>query len=185
MISPLDHHQGFFYSGLPSYIQKKSCFSEVITRRKQNFFAVQKDCEDFAHRDVTNSLCVQRQPFRMHYSSDRSSKNAEEEDFFATFTDCAPQESSKSFLETFRDTTFKSPEILTDQNPWNNSSSPGPCDSFASGGFLSDVFVDPDELQSLNFRQIGRESKGTRKQSSPFLWTTGKNRTGMSKGSRV
>lgn len=146
---------------------------------------MQKDCEDFAHRDVTNSLCVQRQPFRMHYRSGRSSKNSEKEDFFATFTDCVPQESSKSFLETFRDTTFKSPEILTDQNPWNNSSSPGPCDSLASGGFLSDFFVDPDELQSLNFHQIGRESKGKRKQSPPFLRITEKNRTGMSKGRRI
>ncbi|KAK4816037.1 hypothetical protein QYF61_011027 [Mycteria americana] len=177
IIPPLNHHQGFFDSGLPSYMQKKSCSSEVITGRKQNFFAVPKDCEDFARVGVMTSLHVQRQPFRTHYSSDHSSKNSEKEDFFATFSDYAPQESSKSFLEEFRDTTFKSPEILIDQTPWNDSSSTGPCDSFASDSFLSDFFVDPDELQSLNFHQIGGGSKGRRKQSPPFLWTKEKNRT--------
>ncbi|XP_075596540.1 protein shortage in chiasmata 1 ortholog [Balearica regulorum gibbericeps] len=177
IIPPLNHHQGYFGPDLPSYMQKKSCSSEVITGRKQDFFAVTKDCEDFAHLDVTSSLHVQRQPFRTHYSSDHSSKNSEKEDFFATFSDYAPQESSKSFLEEFRDTTLKRPEILDDQTPWNNSSSIGPCDSFASDDFLSDFFVDPDDHQSLNFHQIGRESKGKRKQFPPFLWTKEKNRT--------
>ncbi|XP_009980615.1 PREDICTED: uncharacterized protein C9orf84 homolog, partial [Tauraco erythrolophus] len=177
IIPPLNHHQGVFDSDLPSYMQKKSCSSEVITGRKQNFFTAPKDCEDFAHLDVTNSLCVQRQPFTTQYSSDHSSKNLEKEDFFATFSDCAPQETSKSFLEEFRDTTFKSPEILIDQMPWNDSSSSGPRNSFASDGFLSDFFVDPDELQNLSFQQIGRECKGKRKQSPPFVWTKKKNRT--------
>lgn len=140
-----------------------------------------KDCEDFAHLDVTNSLHVQRQPLRMHCSSDDSSKNSEKENFFATFSDCEPQESSQSFIKEFRDTTFKSPEILIDQTPWNDSSSTGPCDSFVPDGFLSDFFADPDELQSLSFHQIGRETKQKRKQSPPFLWTKEKNRTGMSK----
>ncbi|KAM6227869.1 protein shortage in chiasmata 1 ortholog [Spheniscus humboldti] len=169
IILPLNHHRGFD-SDLPSYMQKKSCSSEVITGRNQNVFPVPKDCEDFAHLDVMNSLHVQSQPFRTHCSSDHSSKNSEKEDFFATFSDYALPESSKSFLEEFRDTTFKSPEILIDQTPWNDSSSTGPCDSFASDSFLSDFFVDLDELQSLNFHQIGRESKGKRKQSPPFLW---------------
>ncbi|XP_054665903.1 protein shortage in chiasmata 1 ortholog [Grus americana] len=177
IIPPLNHHQGYFGPDLPSYMQKKSCSSEVITGRKQDFFAVPKDCEDFAHLDVTSSLHVQRQPFGTHYSSDHSSKNSEKEDFLATFSDYAPQESSKSFLEEFRDTTLRSPEILDDQTPWNNSSSIGPCDSFASDDFLSDFFVDPDEHQSLNFHQIGRESKGKRKQFPPFLWTKEKTRT--------
>nr|XP_009490774.1 PREDICTED: uncharacterized protein C9orf84 homolog [Pelecanus crispus] len=177
IIPPLNHHQGFFDSDLPSYMQKNSCSSEVVTRKKQNVFAVPKDCEDFAHLDVTNCLRVQRQPFRMHYSSDHSSKNSEKEDFFATFSDCAPQESSKSFLEEFRDTTFKSPEILINQTPWNDFSSTGPCESFASDSFLSDFFVDPDELQSMNFHQIGGESKGKRKQIPPFVWTKEKSRT--------
>ncbi|XP_059690252.1 protein shortage in chiasmata 1 ortholog [Gavia stellata] len=176
IIPPLNHHQGVFDTDLPTYMQKKSCSSEVITGRKQNVFAVPKDCEDFAHLHVTNSINVQRQPFRMHYSSDHSSKNSEKEDFFAIFSDCVSQETSKSFPEDFRDTTFKSPEIMIDQTPWNDPST-GPCDSFASDGFLSDFFVDPDELQSLNFHQIGRESKGKRKQSPPFLWTKEKNRT--------
>ncbi|XP_010289046.1 PREDICTED: uncharacterized protein C9orf84 homolog, partial [Phaethon lepturus] len=179
IIPPLTHHQVFFDSDLPSYMQNKSCSSEVITRRKQNFFAVPKDCEDFSHLDVTNSLHVQTQPFRTHYSADHSSKNSEKEDFFATFSDYAPQESSKSFLEEFKDTTFKSPEFLIDQTPWNDSSSTGPYDSFASDGFLSNFFVDPEELQSLNFHQIGRESKRKRKQSPPFLWTKEKYRTDL------
>uniref|UniRef100_A0A8D0F5P1 Shortage in chiasmata 1 n=1 Tax=Strix occidentalis caurina TaxID=311401 RepID=A0A8D0F5P1_STROC len=178
LITPLNHHHGFFDSDLPSCMQKKSCSSEVIMR--QNFFAVPKDCEDFAQPDVMNSHCVQRQPFRMHYSSDNSSKNSEKEYFFTMFSDCATQESSKSFLE-FRDTTSKSQEILINQNPWYDSSSTGPCDSFASDGFLSDFFVDPDEIQNLNFHQIGRGSEGKRRRSSPFLWTKEKNRTGMSK----
>ncbi|KAM9214026.1 protein shortage in chiasmata 1 ortholog [Leptosomus discolor] len=85
-------------------------------------------------------------------------------------------QTSTSFLEEFRHTTFKRPEILIDQTSWNDSSSTGPCDSFASDGFLSDFFVDPDDLQSLNFHQIGRESKPKRKRSPPFLWTEEKNR---------
>ncbi|XP_069736772.1 protein shortage in chiasmata 1 ortholog [Phaenicophaeus curvirostris] len=176
-IPPLNHQQGFFHSELPSFMEKKSCSSEVITRRKQNFFTVPKDYEDFAHLDVTNSHHTQRQPFRMHYSSDRSSKNSEKEDLFATFSDTAPQESSKHILEEFRGKTFKTPEILIDQTPWNAPSSTGPCDSFASDGFLSNFFVEPDELQSLNSHQINRESKGKRKQSPPFLWTNQNFRT--------
>lgn len=184
IIPPLNHHQGFFDSDLPSYMQKKSCSSETIMGRKQNFFPVPNNCEDFAHIDVSNSLHLQRQPFSTQYSSDHSSKNSKKEDLFATFSDCAPQESSKSFLE-FRDTTFRSPEIPIDQTPWNDSSSTGPCDSIASDGFLSDFFVDPAKPQSLNIHQIGRESKEKRKQSPPFLWTKEKNRTGKSKASRI
>ncbi|XP_032775584.1 protein shortage in chiasmata 1 ortholog isoform X2 [Strigops habroptila] len=178
LIPPLNPHQVFFDCDAPSYLQKKSCSSEVVTGRKQNFFAVPKDCEDFAHLDVMNSLHVQRQPVRMRYSSGHSSKNSEKENFFATFSDCEPQENSQCFLEEFRDTTFKSPEIPTDQTPWNDSSPTGPCDSFAPDGFLSDFFVDPKELQSLSFLpQIGREPKEKRKQCPPFLWTKEKNRT--------
>ncbi|XP_010010543.1 PREDICTED: uncharacterized protein C9orf84 homolog, partial [Nestor notabilis] len=178
LIPPLNPHRGFFDCDAPSYLQKKSCSSVVVTGRKQNFFAVPKDCEDFAHLDVTNSFHVQRQPVRMHYSSDHSSKNSEKENFFATFSDCEPRESSECFLEEFRNTTFKSPEILIDQTPWNDSSPTGPCDSFAPDGFLSDFFVDPKELQSLSFLpHISREPKGKRKQSPPFLWTKDKNRT--------
>ncbi|KAM8983784.1 protein shortage in chiasmata 1 ortholog isoform 3-T4 [Ara ararauna] len=177
LIPPLNPHRGFFYCDAPSYLQKKSCSSEVVTGRKQNFFAVPKDCDDFAHLDVTNSLHVQRQPVRRHCSSDDSSRNSEKENFFATFSDCEPQESSQTFLEEFRDTTFKSPEVLINQTPWNDSSSTGPCDSSARDGFLSDFFVDPDEIQSLSFHQIGREAKEKRKRSPPFLWTKEKNRT--------
>lgn len=184
IIPPLNHHQDLFDSDLPSHTEKKSCSSEVITGSKQHFFAVPKDCKDFAHLDVMNSLRVQRQLFRTHYIPNHFSKNSENEDFFVTFSDDAPRESYKSFLE-FRDTKVKSPEILIDQTPWNDSSPRGPCDSFASGGFLSHFFVDPDELQSVNFHQIGRESGRKRKQSPPFLWTKEKNRTGMSKASRI
>ncbi|XP_027508398.1 protein shortage in chiasmata 1 ortholog isoform X2 [Corapipo altera] len=176
LIPPLNHCKSFFKSDLPSCMQKNACSSNVITRRKQNFFAVSKDCEDFAHLDVTNSLHVQRQPFRIQDGSDPSSKDSEKEDFFATFDVCEPQESSKSFLEEFRD-TFKIPEIQVDQAPWNDSSSTGPCNSFACDGFLSDFFVDTDELQNLNFNQLGRESKGKRKKRPPFLWTKEKNKT--------
>ncbi|OPJ89198.1 hypothetical protein AV530_006954 [Patagioenas fasciata monilis] len=177
LIPPLNHRQGFFDPDLPSYMQKKSYSSDVIMGGEQNSFAVQKDCEDFAHLDVTNSLHVQRQPFKTHCSSDHSSKHSEKENFFATFSSYAPQENSKSFLEEFGDTTYKSPGTLIDQTPWNDSSSAGAHDSFASDTFLSDFFVDPHELQSLNFNQIGRESKGKRKQSLTFLWTNEKNRT--------
>ncbi|XP_017671971.1 PREDICTED: uncharacterized protein C9orf84 homolog isoform X9 [Lepidothrix coronata] len=176
LIPPLNHCKSFLKSDLPSCMQKNVCSSDVITRRKQNLFAVSKDCEDFAHLDVTNSLHVQRQPFRIQDGSDPSSKDSEKEDFFATFNVCEPQESSKSFLEEFRD-TFKIPEIQIDQAPWNDSSSTGPCNSFACDGFLSDFFVDTDELQNLNFNQLGRESKGKRKKRPPFLWTKEKNKT--------
>ncbi|XP_027765299.1 protein shortage in chiasmata 1 ortholog isoform X4 [Empidonax traillii] len=179
LIPPLKLCKGFLKSDLPSCMQKNACSSDVITRRKQNFFAVSKDYEDFAHLDVPNSLRVQRQPFRIHDGSDLSSKDSEKEDFIATFNVCEPQESSKSFLEEFRD-TFKSPEIQIDQAPWNDSSSTGLCNSFACDGFLSDFFVDTDELQNLNFNQIGRESKGKRKKRAKE-----KNKTGMSKASRI
>ncbi|XP_052631939.1 protein shortage in chiasmata 1 ortholog [Harpia harpyja] len=175
IIPPLNHHQDLFDSDLPSHTEKKSCSSEVITGRKQHFFAVPKDCKDFANLDVMNSLRVQRQPFRTHYIPDHFSKNSENEDFFVTFSDYAPRESYKSFLEEFRNTKVKSPEILIDQTPWNDCSSRGPCDSFASGSFRSHFFVDPDELQSVNFHQIGRESGRKRKQSPPFLGTKKKN----------
>uniref|UniRef100_A0A8V5H644 Uncharacterized protein n=1 Tax=Melopsittacus undulatus TaxID=13146 RepID=A0A8V5H644_MELUD len=127
LIPPLNPHRGVFYCDAPSYLQMKSCSSEVVTGRKQNFFAVPKDCEDFAHLDVTNSLHVQREPVRMHCSSDDSSKNSEKENFFAAFSDCKPQDCSQ--------------KILIDQTPWNDSSSTDPCDSFAPDGFLSDFFL--------------------------------------------
>ncbi|KAM6230100.1 protein shortage in chiasmata 1 ortholog [Porphyrio hochstetteri] len=177
IIPPLNYHQGFFDPDLPSFMQKKSRSSEVTTGKKQNFFAVPKDCEDFAHLEVANSLHVQRQPFRTPCSSDQFSKISEKENFYESLSDCGPQESSESFLEEFRDPALKSPEILTDQTPWNKSSSTGPSDSFASHGFLSDFFVNPDEHQSLNFYQIGRESKGKRKQNPPFLWAKETTRT--------
>nr|XP_031363330.1 protein shortage in chiasmata 1 ortholog [Lonchura striata domestica] len=60
----------------------------------------------------------------------QNSTDSEKEDFFATFSDCEPQESSKSFLDEFRDTTFKSPEIQIDQPLWNDSSSTGPHSGF-------------------------------------------------------
>ncbi|KAM3655193.1 protein shortage in chiasmata 1 ortholog [Ammospiza maritima maritima] len=174
---PLNHHKGFLKSDLPSCMQKKACSSDVITRRKLDFFDVSKDNEDFAHPEVKNSLHVQRQPFRMHNSSDHSSKDSEKQDFFAAFSDCAPQESSKSFLDEFRDSTFKSPEIQIDQSLWNDSSSTGPHNSFAHDGFLSDFFDDTDELQDLNFSQIGETPKGKRKKRPPFLWTKEKVKT--------
>ncbi|XP_077027544.1 protein shortage in chiasmata 1 ortholog [Agelaius phoeniceus] len=177
LIPPLNHRKGFLKSDLPSCMQKKACSSDVITRRKLDFFAVSKDNEDFAYLEVKNSLHVQRQPFRMHNSSDHSSKDSEKEDFFAAFSDCAPQESSKSFLDEFRDTTFKSPEIKIDQPLWNDSSSTGPHNSFAHDGFLSDFFDDTDELQNLNFSQIGETSKGKRKKRPPFLWAKEKIKT--------
>ncbi|KAM6991145.1 protein shortage in chiasmata 1 ortholog [Passerculus sandwichensis] len=176
---PLNHHKDFLKSDLPSCMQKKACSSDVITRRKLDFFAVSKDNEDFAHPEVKNSLHVQRQPFRMHNSSDHSSKDSEKQDFFAAFSDCAPQESSKSFLDEFRDSTFKSPEIQIDQSLWNDSSSTGPHNSFAHSGFLSDFFDDTDEFQNLNFIQIGETPKGKRKKRPPFLWTKEKVKTGF------
>ncbi|XP_071437650.1 protein shortage in chiasmata 1 ortholog [Pithys albifrons albifrons] len=165
LILPLSYCKAFPKSDLPSCMQKNACSSGVITRRKQNFVALSKDYEDSAHPDVTNSLRIQR----THDSSDHSSKDSEKDNFFATFNVCTPQESSKSFLEEFRD-TFESP----DQTPWNDSLSTGPCNSFAQDGFLSDLFVDMDEPQNLNFNQIHRESKG---KIPPFLWTNLKNET--------
>lgn len=184
LIPPLNRRKSFFKSNLPSCMQKKACSSDVITRRKPEFFAVSRDYEDFSHPEVKNSLPVQRQPFRMHDSSDRTSKDSGKVDFFATFRDCAPQESSKSFLEEFIGTTFKSPEIQIHQPLWNDSSSPGPCNSFAHDGFLSDFFDDTDELQDLNFNQIGGTAKGKRKQRPPFLRRKEKIKTGRSKVSR-
>ncbi|KAL2293980.1 hypothetical protein Nmel_007688 [Mimus melanotis] len=177
LIPPLNRHKSFFKSDLPSCMHKKACSSDVITRRKTDFFAISKDYEDFAHLEAKNSLPVQRQPFRMHDSSDHSTKDSEKEDFFAAFSDCAPQKSSKSFLEEFRDTAFKSPEIQIDQPLWNGSSSPGPHNSFAHDDFLSDFFDDADELQNLNFNQTGGASKGKRKQRPPFLRTKEKIKT--------
>ncbi|XP_056369999.1 protein shortage in chiasmata 1 ortholog [Oenanthe melanoleuca] len=179
LIPPLNRHKGFFKSDLPSCMQKNACSSDVITRRKPEFFAASKDYEDFSHLEVKSSLPVQREPFRMHDCSDHTSKDSEKEDFFATFSGCAPQKSSKSFLEELRDTTFKSPEIQIHQPLWNDSSSPGPCNSFAHDGFLSDFFDDTDELQNLNFNQIGGASKGKRKQRPSFLWTKEKIKTGF------
>ncbi|KAJ7417542.1 hypothetical protein WISP_64060 [Willisornis vidua] len=168
LILPLNHCKAFPKSDLPSCMQKNACSSGIITRRKQNFIALSKDYEDSAHPDVTNSLHIQG----THDSSDNSSKDSEKDNFFATFNVCTPQESSKSFLEEFRD-TFESP----DQTPWTDSLSTGPCNSFTQDGFLSDLFVDMDEPQNLNFNQIHRESKGKRIQSPPFLWTNEKNET--------
>uniref|UniRef100_A0A8C3QRE5 Shortage in chiasmata 1 n=1 Tax=Cyanoderma ruficeps TaxID=181631 RepID=A0A8C3QRE5_9PASS len=162
LIPPPNHHKGLFKSDLPSCMQKKACSSEIITRRKPDSFVVPKDYEDFAHLEVKNSLHSQRQPLRMHYSSDHSSKDSEKEDFFATSSNYVPQESAKSFLEEFRDTTFKSPH-----------------NSFAHGGFLSDFFDDTNELQNLNFNQIGGVSKGKRKQRSPFSWAKKTIKTGF------
>lgn len=184
LIPPLNRPKRFFKSNLPSCMQKKACSSDVITRRKPEFFAVSKDYEDFSHLEGKNSLPIQRQPFRMHDSSDCTSKDSEKVDFFATFRDCAPQESSKSFLEEFRDTTFKSPEIQIHQPLWNDSSFSGPRNSFAHYSFLSDFFDDMDELQDLNFNQIGGASKGKRKQRPPFLRTKENIKTGRSKASR-
>ncbi|XP_010003769.1 PREDICTED: uncharacterized protein C9orf84 homolog [Chaetura pelagica] len=176
-VPPLNHHQDFLDSDLPSYMQKKSCSSEIITRKKENLFSVPKDCKCSAQIDVTNSLHVQRQPFRMQYSSDHSPKNSEKGDFFATFSEYAPQEGTKSFLEEFGHAAFKRPEILIDETPGNDPLSTGPFGSFASDGLLSDFFVNPEELQSLTFHQIGRKSKGKIKQSPQFLWTKEKYRT--------
>ncbi|XP_058280101.1 protein shortage in chiasmata 1 ortholog [Hirundo rustica] len=169
LIPPLNYHKGFLKSDLASCMQKKACSSEVVTRRKSNFFAVSKDYEDFAHPEVKNSLHVQRQPLRMHDSSGHSSNDTEKEDFFAAFSDCIPQKSSRSFLEEFRDKAFKNPEIQIDQPLWNDSSSTGLHNSFAHDSFLSDFFDDTDELQNLSFNQIGGASKGKRKQRPPFL----------------
>ncbi|XP_050843130.1 protein shortage in chiasmata 1 ortholog [Serinus canaria] len=181
LIPPLNHPKGFLKSDLPSCMQKKACSSDVITRRKLDFFALSKDYEDFTHLEAKNSLHVQRQPFRMHDRSDLSSKDSEKEDFFAAFSDCAPQERYKSFLDEFRDTTFKSPEIQIDQPLWNDSSSTVQCNSFAHDCFLSNFFDDMDELQNLNFSQIGeiigKTPKRKRKQRPPLLWTKEKIQT--------
>ncbi|XP_063279298.1 protein shortage in chiasmata 1 ortholog [Prinia subflava] len=174
LIPPPNHPKGFLKSDLPSCMQMKACSSDVITRRKPDFFAVSKDHEDFAHLEVKNSLHVQGQPLRMCDSSGHSSKDSEiKEDFLATLIDCGPQESSRSFLEEF----IKSTEIQIDQPLWNDSSSTGPHNPFAHDSFLSDFFDDTDELQNLNFNQIGAASKGKRKQRPPFLWTKEKIKT--------
>nr|XP_009675100.1 PREDICTED: uncharacterized protein C9orf84 homolog [Struthio camelus australis] len=163
IIPPLNHHQGFISSDLSSYTQKNSCSSDVVVGRKQDFFVVPKDCEDFASPDVKNSVCVQQQPFMMYCcSSDHSSKNSKA-DFFATLGEYAPPKSSKSFLQEFRDVTSRSPEILIDKTTWNDSSSACTYDSFAP--------VDPDELPSLTFHQRARESLGKGKKNASLLWT--------------
>nr|XP_047907355.1 protein shortage in chiasmata 1 ortholog isoform X10 [Anser cygnoides] len=177
VVPPPNHHQGLIDSDLSSYMQKKPCSSEVVTGRKQNSFVVPKDCEGFTHPGAMNSLFVQRQPCRINCSSDHSSKKPEQEDFFATFIDCAPHKNSKGLLEEFREMTFKSPEIVIDETPWNGFSSTCTYDSFAPNSFLSDSLADPDEPQSLHFHQLGRESSGKRKQSPPYLWTKGKTLT--------
>ncbi|XP_013047767.3 protein shortage in chiasmata 1 ortholog isoform X5 [Anser cygnoides] len=177
VVPPPNHHHGLIDSDLSSYMQKKPCSSEVVTGRKQNSFVVPKDCEGFTHPGAMNSLFVQRQPCRINCSSDHSSKKPEQEDFFATFIDCAPQKNSKGLLEEFREMTFKSPEIVIDETPWNGFSSTCTYDSFAPNSFLSDSLADPDEPQSLHFHQLGRESSGKRKQSPPYLWTKGKTLT--------
>ncbi|XP_025917356.1 protein shortage in chiasmata 1 ortholog [Apteryx rowi] len=168
MIPPLNHQQDFINSDFSSYMQKKSCSSDAVVGKKQDFFVVPKDYEDFAHPDVKNSVYVQRQPFMMYCSSDHYSKNSEE-DFFATFSEYASPERSKSFLEEFRDVTSTSPEILIDETPWNDYSSTCTYDSFAP--------VDSDELQSLNFHQRARESSGKREKSASLLLTEEKNVT--------
>ncbi|KAM4878557.1 protein shortage in chiasmata 1 ortholog [Sylvia borin] len=184
LIPPPIHRKGVLKSDLLSSMQKNACSSDVVTRRKPDFFAVSNDYEDFAHQKVKNSLHVQRQPLNMHDRSDHASKDFEKEDFFATLSNCVPQESSRSFLEEFRDTAFKTPEIQIGQPLWNDSSSTGPHTSFAQDGFLSDFLDGTDELQNMNFNQIGGASKGKRKQRPPFLWTKEKIKTGKSKVSR-
>ncbi|XP_064357997.1 protein shortage in chiasmata 1 ortholog [Dromaius novaehollandiae] len=170
MIPPLNHHEDFINSDLSSYMQKKSCSSDVVVGKKQDFFVVPKDYEDSAHPDVKDSVYVQRQPFMMCSSSDHYSKNSEE-DFLATFSEYASPERSKSFLEEFRGVTSRSPEILIDKTLWNDCSSTYIYDSFAP--------VDPDELQSPNFHQTPRESSGRRKNCASLLWTEEKNVTDL------
>uniref|UniRef100_A0A8C3CBS5 Shortage in chiasmata 1 n=1 Tax=Cairina moschata TaxID=8855 RepID=A0A8C3CBS5_CAIMO len=177
IVPPLNHHHGLVDSDLSSYMQKKPCSPEVVTGRKQNSFVVPKDSEGFTHPGAMNSFYVQRQPCRINCSSDHSSKNSEKEDFFATFIDCAPHKNSKGFLEEFRETTFKSPEIVIDEAPWNGFSSTCTYDSFAPNSFPCDSLADPDAPQSLHFHHLARESSGNRKQSPPYLWTKGKTLT--------
>ncbi|XP_068523326.1 protein shortage in chiasmata 1 ortholog [Anas acuta] len=177
IVPPLNHHHSLVDSDLSSYMQKKPCSSEVVTGRKQNSFVMPKDSEGFTHPGAMNSFYVQRQPCRINCSSDHSSKNSEKEDFFATFIDCAPHKNSKGFLEEFRETTFKSPEIVIDEAPWNGFSSTCTYDSFAPNSFPCDSLADPDVPQSLHFHHLATESSGKRKQSPPYLWTKGKTLT--------
>uniref|UniRef100_A0A493T1S5 Shortage in chiasmata 1 n=2 Tax=Anas platyrhynchos TaxID=8839 RepID=A0A493T1S5_ANAPP len=177
IVAPLNHHHSLVDSDLSSYMQKKPCSSEVVTGRKQNSFVMPKDSEGFTHPGAMNSFYVQRQPCRINCSSDHSSKNSEKEDFFATFIDCAPHKNSKGFLEEFRETTFKSPEIVIDEAPWNGFSSTCTYDSFAPNSFPCDSLADPDVPQSLHFHHLATESSGKRKQSPPYLWTKGKTLT--------
>ncbi|XP_019466210.1 protein shortage in chiasmata 1 ortholog-like [Meleagris gallopavo] len=170
---PLKHNQGFINSDLSSYMHERPCFSEVAPERKQNFFVVSKGCEDFAYLNATNSFYVKGQAFRTHCISDHSSKNSEK-DFFTTFSDCVPPDSSTAFLEEFRGTAFKSPEIQVYEIPWNDFSSTSTQSSFAPNLIHSDSPVDPDEIQTLFFQNQGQELSGKRKRSPLLLWAKGK-----------
>ncbi|XP_072216456.1 protein shortage in chiasmata 1 ortholog [Excalfactoria chinensis] len=170
---PLKHNQGFISSDLSSYMHERPCFSEAAPERKQNFFVEPKGCEDSAHLNATYSFYVKGQAFRKHYISDHSSKTSEK-DFFTTFSGCVPPDSSIAFMEEFRDTAFKSPEILIDETPWKDFSSTCTYDSFATSLSHSDSLVDPDEIQTLCSQNQGQEPSGKRKRSPPFLWAKGK-----------
>eukprot|EP00076_Gallus_gallus_P035350 XP_025000888.1 uncharacterized protein C9orf84 homolog [Gallus gallus] len=175
---PLKYNQGFINSSLSSCMHERPCFSEVAPERKENFFVVPRSCEDFAHLNATNSFHVKGQAFRTHYVSDRCSKTSEK-DFFTTFSDCIPPDSSTAFLEEFRDTAFKSPEILIDETPWNDFPSTSTYNSFATNLIHSDSLVDPDEIQTPCSQNQGREPSGKRKRSAPFLWAKGKKLTDL------
>lgn len=181
---PLKYNQGFINSNLSSCMHERPCFSEVAPERKENFFVVPRGCEDFAHLNATNSFHVKGQAFRTHYVSDRCSKTSEK-DFFTTFSDCIPPDSSTAFLEEFRDTAFKSPEILIDETPWNDFPSTSTYNSFATNLIHSDSLVDPDEIQTPCSQNQGREPSGKRKRSAPFLWAKGKKLTGMYEARRI
>lgn len=177
---PLKHNQSFINSDLSSYMHERPCFSEVAPERKQNFFVVPKGSEDFDRLNAMNSFYIKGQAFRTHCISDHPSKNSEE-DFFTTFSDCVPPDSSTAFLEEFRGTAFKSPEIQIYETPWNDFSSTCTYNSFAPNLIHSDSLVDPDEIQILCFQNQDRELSGNRKQSPPFLWAKGKKIPGMYK----
>ncbi|XP_062456220.1 protein shortage in chiasmata 1 ortholog [Rhea pennata] len=170
MIPPLNDHQDFINSDLSSYMRKKSCSSDVTVGKKQDFFVVPKDYENLAHLDVKNSVYDQQQPFMMYHNFDYYSKNLEE-DFFTSFSEYTSAESSKSFLEEFRDMTSRNPETLIDKTSLNDCASTCTYDSSAS--------VDPDELQSLNFPQRARKSFRKRKKCASLLWTERKNVTDL------
>ncbi|XP_031464196.1 protein shortage in chiasmata 1 ortholog isoform X2 [Phasianus colchicus] len=170
---PLKHNPGFINTGLSSYMHKRPCFSEVAPERKQNFFVVPKGCGDFARLNAMNSFYIKGQAFRTHSISDHSSKNSEK-GFFTTFSDCVPPDSSTAFLEEFRGTAFKSPEIQIYETSWNDFSSICTYNSFAPNLIHSDSLVDPDEIQTLCFQNQGRELSGRKKQSPPFLGAKGK-----------